>query len=217
MVDKSIEIFVLQYMDQSTVFNAINQDLAIIGAENSTVHSVAISTLACPDDPLSGVVRDLSPGQLSAYGVADPAKMVFTSFAGSIGSLAVTAMPLPSDGCAVAPMLVSQCNGVFNDLAPINLACVTDGLSSTMFVAEKATTILQSLGSVAPELVAKRGWYVTGNWGDTLYTWLYPPNAYRHVVPWRFCRVVRLGVQPASGRRQRPHGRWLRAFYQGYR
>ena len=51
-----------------------------------------------------------------------------------------------------------------------------------MFVAEKSTTILQQLSIVNPDLVAKRGWYITGNWGDTLVTTLYPPNAYNKVA-----------------------------------
>jgi prepilin-type processing-associated H-X9-DG protein len=182
IVDKSIEIFVLPYLEQAAVFNAINQSLTIVGAENSTVHSVAITSLACPDDPLSGTVRELVPGQLAAYGVPDPALMVFTSYAGSMGSSPVTALPLSANGCTVMPALVAQCNGVFNDLAPIRLAAVTDGLSNTMLIAEKSATILEGLGATSPEVAAQRGWYITGNWGDTLMTSLYPPNAYKHVV-----------------------------------
>ncbi len=182
IVDKSFEVFVLPYLEQGVVYNAINQSLAIIGAENSTVHSIVIPVLACPDDPLSGTVRTLAPGQLAAYGVADPALMVFTSYAGSIGSLPVTAFPLPENHCAVAAALVSQCNGVFNDVAPVSLASVRDGLSNTMFLAEKSTTILQKFLNLDPGIPEKRGWYVTGNWGDTLFTTLYPPNAYKRVV-----------------------------------
>ncbi len=182
IVDKSIEVFALPFLEQVVVFNAINQSLAIIGAENSTVHSIAVPSFACPDDPMSGTVRYLAPGQLTAYGVADPAEMVFTSYGGSIGSLPVTAVPLPSNGCSVAAALVGQSNGVFNDLAPIRLASVADGLSNTMFLAEKSTTILGQLVTVDAGVVTKSGWWITGNWGDTLFTSLYPPNAYKRAV-----------------------------------
>ncbi len=182
IVDKSLEVFVLPFMEQNSLFNEINQNLAIIGAENSTVHSVVVSCFACPDDPMSGVVRQLGPGQLTAYGVPDPAWMVFTSYAGSIGSLPVIASPFPSNGCVVSPLLRSQCNGVFNDLSPLPMASVTDGLSNTVFLAEKLTTILQKLVAVDPALLSKRGWYITGNWGDTLITALYPPNAWDRVA-----------------------------------
>jgi prepilin-type processing-associated H-X9-DG protein len=78
--------------------------------------------------------------------------------------------------------LILQCNGVFNDLSPIRLASVTDGLSNTIFMAEKATTILQELDAVIPQYAAQHGWYITGNWGDTLITALYPPNAFDGVA-----------------------------------
>ena len=147
IVDKSLEVFGLPFMEQVALFNAINQDLAIIGAENSTVHTVVVPVLACPSDPESGRVRRLIDGQLTAYGVADPAWMAFTSYAGSMGSSPVIAFPLPSNGCVVAPQLIADCSGVFNDLAPIRLASVTDGLSNTIFLAEKATTILLKLSA----------------------------------------------------------------------
>ena len=85
------------------------------------------------------------------YGVPDPALMVFTSYAGMIGSLPVIAQPLPSTNCVVPGALIAQCNGVFNDLSPIGLASVTDGLSNTIFMAEKATTILQELNALNPQ------------------------------------------------------------------
>jgi prepilin-type processing-associated H-X9-DG protein len=182
IVDKSIEVFVLPFCEQTALYNAINQNLAIIASENSTVHSIVVPCLACPDDSLSGTVRQLPPTQLAAYGVFDPAFMVFTSYGGSIGSLPVTAFPLPTNGCTLPSALLTECNGVFNDLTPIRLASVTDGLSNTVFLAEKATTILRMLDALDSGISTKRGWYITGNWGDTLFTSLYPPNAYKKVT-----------------------------------
>jgi type II secretory pathway pseudopilin PulG len=60
IVDKSLEVFSLGFMEQTTVYNAINQSLAIIAGENRTVHSVAISVFACPSDPTAGIVRPLN-------------------------------------------------------------------------------------------------------------------------------------------------------------
>jgi prepilin-type N-terminal cleavage/methylation domain-containing protein/prepilin-type processing-associated H-X9-DG protein len=177
IVDKSLEVFALGFLEQTTLYNAINQNLAIIGSENSTVHAIAISTFACPSDPMAGWPRNLNPGALTQYGVPDPAFMVFTSYAGVIGSLPVVAQPLPGNGCVVPTPLIAQSNGVFNDLSPIRLASVTDGLSNTIFMAEKATAILQELNALSPQYAALHGWYITGNWGDTLITTLYPPNA----------------------------------------
>jgi hypothetical protein len=177
IVDKSLEVFALGFMEQTALYNAINQDLAIIGEENSTAHAFVVPAFACPSDPMSGQPRELNAGELKRYGVVDPAHMVFTSYAGMIGPLPVLAQPLPNTNCAVPGMLIAQCNGVFNDLSPIRLASVTDGLSHTIFMVEKATTILQALNALNPRYAAAHGWYITGNWGDTLVTSLYPPNA----------------------------------------
>ena len=111
-----------------------------------------------------------------------PAFMVFTSYAGMIGSLPVVAQPLPGNRCVVPAALMLQCNGVFNDLSPIRLASVSDGLSNTIFMAEKATSILQGLNPLNAEYASLHGWWVTGNWGDTLVTAMYPPNANRKVA-----------------------------------
>ncbi len=182
IVDKSFEVFVLPFMEQTILYNAINQKLAIIAAENSTAHLIAVRTFACPDDPSSGIPRDLTQGELVQFGVPDPARMVFTSYAGSVGSMPVIAFPLPSNHCVTPTILFQQCNGVFNDLSPIDLSSVSDGLSNTIFLAEKSTTLLHALNAVNPDLFAKRGWYITGNWGDTLFTTIYPPNAYEKVI-----------------------------------
>ncbi len=182
IVDKSLEVSVLAFMEQSNLYNAINQDLAIIGSENSTIHAITISTLACPSDPIAVSPSNLVPGSLRKYGVTDPALMGFTSYAGMIGSTPVLAQPLLSTGCKVAPSLIAQCNGVFNDISPVRLASVTDGLSNTIFMAEKATTILQQLNALNPRFAAQHGWWITGNWGDTLVTTLYPPNAFDKVT-----------------------------------
>ncbi len=177
IVDKSLEVFALGFMEQTHVYNAINQDLAIIAVENSTVHAVAISTYACPSDPMAGTPHSLNPGSLMLYGVPDPALMVFTSYAGMIGSLPVLAQPRPDNGCIVPAPLAAQCNGVFNDASPIRLVSVTDGMSNTIFMAEKAVSILQDLSALNPQYPSQHGWYITGNWGDTLVTALYPLNA----------------------------------------
>lgn len=177
VVDKSLEVFILPFLEQSTAYNAINQDLTILGGENRTLHTVSIATFACPSDPAAGLPRDLTTGILAPYGVAAPARMVFTSYAGMIGSTPVLAQPMPETNCVVPRSLIAQCDGVFHDVSPIRFASVADGLSHTVFLVEKSATSLQGMARLNPKLAADHGWYVTGNWGDTLVTALYPPNA----------------------------------------
>ncbi|MGC8643571.1 MAG: DUF1559 domain-containing protein, partial [Isosphaeraceae bacterium] len=100
----------------------------------------------------------------------------------SLGSLPVTALPLPVNRCVVPGPLLAQCNGAFGDLSAIVFGSVTDGLSNTIFVAEKSTTILRELDEMTPSFSDRHGWYITGNWGDTLVTALYPPNAQKKVA-----------------------------------
>ncbi|CAN5766867.1 hypothetical protein BH23PLA1_BH23PLA1_22860 [soil metagenome] len=108
--------------------------------------------------------------------------MVFTSYSACYGSFFVNAIPRPSNGCLVAPELHAQANGPFGDITPIRLASITDGLSHTLFVAEKSTTRFRDLVAIAPDLPGKRGWYLSGNWGDTLLTSFYPPNTFEKIA-----------------------------------
>ena len=170
IVDKSLLVAVLPYLEQSQLYNAINQNLTILGAENVTIHAVAIGTFACPSDFASGVVRDLIPGALTSYGVPDHALMVFTSYAGCTGSFMVLAFPMHQNGCRVGAQQIAQNNGCFHDVSPVRLASITDGLSQTIFLAEKSTAQLRYLDFNNSKTSAQHGWYITGNWGDTLVT-----------------------------------------------
>ena len=186
IVDKSLHVFVLPFVEQEALYNGINQSLTIHGVENQTVHTVAVAAFACPSDPQSGSPLDLNSGALTKYGdlgsVDRVHRMVFTSYAGCTGSFEVTALPFPKNGCRAAPQALSQNDGCFNDLSPIGLAMIHDGLSQTLWMVEKSTTSLGTLGAVDPLLPRKHGWYVTGNWGDTQATAFYPPNAYRRLA-----------------------------------
>jgi len=107
--------------------------------------------------------------------------MTFTSYSACYGSIRVDAIPRPAGGCAVAGPLRAQANGVINDIAPLGFASISDGLSTTLFVAEKSTTAGYRYGAVYPAHYARYGWYVSGNWGDTMMTTFYPPNPYDEV------------------------------------
>lgn len=180
-VDKSFLLFLLPAMEQPAFYNAINQDLTIFGPENTTVHGVAVASFACPSDPEAGYPRDLAAGALEPYAPDPPGgrrRMVFTSYSGCHGSIRVDAIPRPSNGCRVAGPLRAQADGPIGDISPIDFAAIFDGLSHTLFVAEKSTTDAARLSVVYPALFALHGWYASGNWGDTLMTTFYPPNPY---------------------------------------
>lgn len=178
-VDKGLLVFLLPALEHQALYNAINQDLSIFGPENTTVHSVAIGGFACPSDPDAGPARDLNADALAPYAPDPPGgrhRMVFTSYSGCYGSFAVDAIPRDFNGCKVPPLVAAQANGCINDRSPITFASIADGLSQTIVAAEKSVTRYERLSPADPTLALKHGWYVTGNWGDTLFTTFFPPN-----------------------------------------
>jgi prepilin-type N-terminal cleavage/methylation domain-containing protein/prepilin-type processing-associated H-X9-DG protein len=186
-IDKGLLVYLLPGMDQAALYNAINQDLTILGAENQTVHTVSVGAFVCPDDFTAGQPRDLPAGKLAKFGLPDPPggrrRMVFTSYEGCTGPFQSVALPVPRNRCTVPPQAFAQNLGVFCDLSPITAASVSDGLSHTLFMAERATVTLQSLNVIDPTAFQTYGWYVTGNWGDTLFTCMYSPNAFKTTAP----------------------------------
>ena len=185
IVDKSVHVMILPWLERSVLYNAVNQDLSILGRENRTVHAVAVSAFACPSDPDSGRARAADAGIMARYGLADPGEslsMVYTSYAVVSGSFDVVALPRPDTRCVVPGPLAAQADGAFGDLAPIRSASIRDGMGSTLFAVERDTTDLRNLDVVDPALYNRHGWYATGNLGDTLATTFYPPNMMEKVA-----------------------------------
>lgn len=183
LFDKGILISILPFLEQATLYNAVNQNLSIIGLENSTVHTIAVAAYACPSDPGAGFARDLNANTFGDIGIKDPPggrfKMVLTSYSACFGSLATDAYPSPENHCIVAPQATAQNNGCFNDRSALRPASVTDGLSHTAFAAEKATATFKALDTATVDYSDRNGWYVSGNWGNTLFTTFYPPNLFK--------------------------------------
>ena len=189
-VDKSLHIALLADFEQAPLFNGINASVTILGGENSTCHSVAVNAFGCPSDPQSGIARPSVSNSIDAFG-GRPAGgirlIAYTSYGGMTGSFAVNALPDKAGDCQVAPQAIAQSNGTFHDIAPINFAAITDGLSQTVILAEKATTLLQHVPRIpaskdlAP-VFDSEGWYFVGNHGMTLVTSFYRINAYK-IVP----------------------------------
>ena len=192
-VDKSPHLFLLPQLEQAAIYNAINQDLSIFGPENTTIHSISLSVLACPSDPIASSPIVLTADALEPYFVADrsnPARMALTSYGACFGSFSVNAIPRVSNGCSVPVPLRSQANGVIGDTAPVSFQAVTDGLSHTFAFLERSASRAIQLGAVIKSEQALHGWYVAGNWGDTLVTSFYPPNAYDRIALGSFNALV---------------------------
>ncbi len=179
--DRSLFIHILPQLEQQGVYNSINQSLAILSFENRTVQRASTSVFMCPDDIEAGYPRPLDYDQLISAGMALPDERplaMFTSYSGSFGSFYIW-----WDYCRQPiPRQIAEANGVFNDLSPLRASSIMDGLSNTVFVAEKATTTFKALDELNPVFFTRFGWYFNGNWGDTLLTSFYPPNSYKRVA-----------------------------------
>lgn len=181
-IDRSFLVHLLPYLEQRTLYDSINHNVSILGWENATAHVVAIDAFACPDDRGAGYPRSLNADALISYGIPDPSggrwRMVFTSYSGCFGYLDTLALPRIETHCKVDPRKLAQNNGCFNDASPITYASITDGLANTIFVAEKDTGLFGRFGVHGSPESVRYGWYVTGNFGDTLFTTLFPPNGH---------------------------------------
>lgn len=184
IIDKGLFIMILPQMDQGTVYNAINQSLTIVGHENRTIFAVSIDSYACPTDTESTRPHEGDPVELSGFGLAakdEQILMSFTSYSGCYGTYYVNATVTSATNCVIPPRLMQQANGTFSDYSPVSIASITDGLSNTIYLAEKATTRFRGLDDDG-RIFRRFGWYFTGNWGDTLFATFYPPNMIKRVA-----------------------------------
>jgi prepilin-type N-terminal cleavage/methylation domain-containing protein/prepilin-type processing-associated H-X9-DG protein len=108
----------LPQMEQTTLQNALNFDLAWSAAANSTAFRSSIASLLCPSDPRTRVPN--------GWGATNYRTNEGTSVAMWYG---------PSDATAVNAGVAAP-NGLFFAIDPIRLADITDGTSNTAAFSE---------------------------------------------------------------------------------
>ncbi len=185
VVDRSFLVQSLIFTEQNNLYNSINNNTYIRSYENTTALGGSIRSFICPDDYAASSYEIANPlGFVAASGLASSTfscPLSFSSYAGCQGNGITTAQPTVSSGCKSAdPYSLSQANGIITDPAPITMASITDGTSNTIAVVEKATATLKSLaspGSISTAPYQFQGWWFSGDFGDSLSTTYYPPNA----------------------------------------
>ena len=209
---------ILPMIEQSSLYNSINQSLTIFGYENRTVMPVLVGSFTCPSDWASKMSGYGDTHWLAEYGLATESErlpMAFSSYSGCFGSYFVNAIPRLSMGCVVPSALSARANGTIGDASPISAASVRDGLSNTMLVTEKAVTFFQRSDSNGSEISAEYGWYFSGNWGDTLTTGSILRNAPRKLPKAAGDAVLFAASSLHSDRSQCTFSRWFGSFCQG--
>jgi prepilin-type N-terminal cleavage/methylation domain-containing protein/prepilin-type processing-associated H-X9-DG protein len=185
LVDKSLLIMILPFVEGQALYNALNNSVTVQGYENRTIFAVMTSTYLCPSDFRSSAQKLLDTEDLQTVGLATPDENILvatSNYSGCYGAFLVNAIPRPKTNCLIDPRLSSQADGVFSDLSPINPAMITDGLSNTIFISEHVVGLYEGTQD-PPESRYRFGWYMVGNWGDTLLTTFFPPNLQARVGP----------------------------------
>jgi prepilin-type N-terminal cleavage/methylation domain-containing protein/prepilin-type processing-associated H-X9-DG protein len=198
-VGSSLFVRLLPYLEQQVLANAYNYSLTHWVADNSTVGATGLSTLWCPSDGAIGGLHVRFAGW--GWDGSDQI-LTYTSYAGSMGNFTKVPIKVVSPGQHQA--VLQQADGLFfylgwpasnppvqpDPIAPLNpggvrpatLASVTDGLSNTLAFGEKA----HGKFSQQPDVFFSidfyyNGAWVSGNFGDTLFTTLFPMNPFGRI------------------------------------
>jgi prepilin-type N-terminal cleavage/methylation domain-containing protein/prepilin-type processing-associated H-X9-DG protein len=179
--EQSTFVSMLSQFEQTTLYNAMNFSRSIYSGPNSTVYSTGLATLWCPSD---GQII----GKRSSFGayVDNPNLTVcYTSYRGCTGTWNPylyqycgwsnpVIYPLQMSTCALYQPLESRMNGVFHYI-PSSIASLTDGTSNTLLYGEEANGLFSPTDSLC------YNWWGDSVSGDTLFSTLYPINAFKKV------------------------------------
>jgi prepilin-type N-terminal cleavage/methylation domain-containing protein/prepilin-type processing-associated H-X9-DG protein len=158
----------MQYTEQVPLFNACNFNINMYNAPNTTISGAGIASLWCPSDPVIANLYTYPPGSGSLDPV--PLPMHYSSYGANSGEYFDYATP-PS----------AQCNGLIFMMSAIGLAAVTDGTSNTLLFAERAHGKFSNGLNGTPNDQVCWNWWTSGNYGDTMFCTMFPPNPWNKV------------------------------------
>ena len=159
-VSGGVFLGLLPYLDQRSVYDAMNFQVNIFTAINATVSATGIATFWCPSDSGVGDAQSVPDG---SFYDAGPFTMYYTSYAGNFGTWSMGWTPQYND----------RLNGLFNADGAVRIVSVTDGLSNTIAFGEHARAIIP-----AADLLCYH-WWTSGFLEDTLFVSFYPINPQR--------------------------------------
>jgi prepilin-type N-terminal cleavage/methylation domain-containing protein/prepilin-type processing-associated H-X9-DG protein len=198
-VGSSLFVRMLPYFEQQTLANAYNYSLINWTADNGTVGATGLSVLWCPSDGSIAGLRSTFAG----WGWDGSTQtLVYTSYGGNMGTFCKVPITITSPAQHLA--VLGQANGPFyylgwpdwnppaqpDPIAPLNpgsirpatLASVTDGVSNTFAFGEKAHGKFSQTPDIYYSIDYQyNGAWVSGGFGDTLFTTLYPMNPFNRI------------------------------------
>ena len=172
--EHSLLVALLPFFEQSSLFNSYNASVHFTFQANSTTTGTGLSPLWCPSDPTVSTGIDIS----ADFGYALPFVMRYTSYKGNAGTWFAPGRyedPLCGSNPASFATLKAQANGIFNFYSNYTIASITDGTSNTMLMAETA------YGKLGSGDQREWHWWTSGDYGDTMFTTMYPMNPFNKV------------------------------------
>jgi prepilin-type N-terminal cleavage/methylation domain-containing protein/prepilin-type processing-associated H-X9-DG protein len=190
-----------QFFEQGTIYNAMNFSIPMYYGANTTVCGAGLAVLWCPSDAAIVGLRYTYPAPYAFDG--GPLPMTYSSYCGSLGTW--TYFPI---GTGVDQTLLTAMNGIFQyigmpaginpvpiygtpypnsgSVSPVKLASITDGTSNTIAWSEHAHGLFSSTGATnqGGQTITDFycwNWWVSANYGDTVFTTLYPINPQRKI------------------------------------
>ena len=180
-------VSLLGYMEQSVLFNAVNSNLNIFGAANTTITATQLGYLNCPSDAKVSAKVFMAGGSVDGGNMT----MCYSSYGGNAGTwfqLPRYSVPQPAFGLQInqqngpiiyvgyeSPLNVSGTIYTGLNRGPVLLASVTDGTSNTLMYSERAHGMLNDADE------ACWNWWCSGNFGDTSFCTMYPINPFKKV------------------------------------
>jgi prepilin-type N-terminal cleavage/methylation domain-containing protein/prepilin-type processing-associated H-X9-DG protein len=171
----------LNFAEQTAVYNAINFCDTPFGAINSTAESVGMAMLWCPSD---GTIAGLKPFITQAGWDGTTVPITYSSYAGMIGTY------IPNHGRLPQLSEMTLENGMFPDVgappplsangtrSPVKIASITDGTSNTIAWAEQCHGKYEQFGCTAGGCCdwEGEGWWADADYSDSTISSFYPPN-----------------------------------------
>lgn len=184
LIDRSYLVVILPWVEQSALYNTLNHQLSIYGPEQLTGRATVVSMYACPTDYSSGKLRTIfMERRLDDYSMLnDPPTLSFSaSYVGCAGSYPSNSIPWSKENCRIPYERFKDSNGCITDLPQVTMESISDGLSQTVVLSEKAYSLLKEYknetGEGDPSLSA--GYWFFGYWLDTIYYGQFGPNNYK--------------------------------------
>jgi prepilin-type N-terminal cleavage/methylation domain-containing protein/prepilin-type processing-associated H-X9-DG protein len=167
----------MQFAEQTALFNAMNFSLNMYNEQNTTISAVGLGMLWCPSDPKVADLYTYPPATIGTLpGTSLP--MHYTSYGANSGEFFIfdqtnATINAACQASADAAPGEQQMNGLVYYLSHVNLSAVTDGTSNTFAFVERGH------GRFPAAEVNCWNWWTSGNYGDTMFCTLYGMNVWQ--------------------------------------